>query len=116
METEGFTFGTEQYLQWQKMLERFPEELTIEELKTFICPLIAANEVEQTLVYQVYDECLDEVAEINKATTLASTKRNWLKIILIGLVTFAGLVGAYRYFFLPKQRQRFYLNTLNHLI
>jgi len=106
LETEGFTFGTEQYLQWQKILERFPEALTIAELKTYICPLIAANEAEQRLIYQVYDECLEEVAEINRATTLASTKRNWLKTILIGLAVLAGLILAYRYFFPPATKAK----------
>ncbi len=99
METEGFTFGTEQYLQWQKMLERFPADLTLGELKTFICPLIAANETEQALVYDLYDECLAEIETINGRTKSIATKRNWLKLGLLSLVALAGLIMAYRYFF-----------------
>lgn len=99
METEGFTFGTEQYLQWQKMLDRFPAELTLGELKTYICPLIAANETEQALVYQLYDECLAEIAVINGDVKSLPTKKNWFKIGLISLVGLVGLIMAYRYFF-----------------
>lgn len=79
------------------MLERFPTDLTLEQLKTYICPLIAANETEQALVYQVYEECLAEVAEINGITKALPPKRNWLKIGLMALITILGLLFIYRY-------------------
>ena len=99
METEGFIFGTEQYLQWQKMLARFPEDLSLVELKTLICPLIAANETEQAVIYQIYEECLTEVALINEAVETPKPKRSWLKIALIGLTLLSSLGLAYTYFF-----------------
>jgi len=81
------------------MLTRLPEDLSLAELKTLICPLIAANETEQAIVYQVYEECLTEVALINEAEEASKPKRKWLKIGLIGLVLLSSLFFVYNYFF-----------------
>ncbi len=99
LEAEGFTFGTEQYLQWQKMLERLPADKSLDELKTLLVPLVAANEEEQALAYQIYDECQAEVEAINgvEAST-ATTPTNWLKRLLPLLLLLVGIYAIYRYF------------------
>jgi len=99
LEAEGFTFGTEQYLQWQKMLERLPVDKSLAELKTLLVPLVAANEEEQALAYQIYDECQAEVAAINAAeTSAAKTATNWMRRILPWLLLLLGIYAIYRYF------------------
>ena len=100
METEGFTFGTEQYLRWEKLLTKLPKDASLSNLKTIICPLLAANEAEQTLVYQIYEECLEEVEAMQaKQKGLEKPKANWRKRLVLGILLFLSLLAGYRYFF-----------------
>lgn len=81
------------------MLERLPADKSLDELKTLLVPLVAANEEEQALAYQLYEECQAEVEAINAAEMApATTATNWLKRLLPWLILLIGLYAVYRYF------------------
>jgi len=81
------------------MLERLPADKSLDELKTLLVPLVAANEEEQTLAYQLYEECQAEVEAINAAETPTSkTVTDWLKRLLPWLLLLIGIYAIYRYF------------------
>lgn len=81
------------------MLERLPADKSLDELKTLLVPLVAANEEEQALAYQIYEACQAEVEAINAAEVApAKTTTNWLKRLLPWLLLLIGLYAVYRYF------------------
>ncbi len=99
LEGEGFSFGLEEHLRWQRMLARLPDDLSAEQLKTIVCPLLATDETEQALVYQVFDESLARVKAINLANENATKKGwntfipwPWLLFWIAALATFIGIL------------------------
>jgi len=81
------------------MLARLPADKSLAELKTLLVPLVAANEEEQALAYQIYEECQAEVEAINEAETSTSkTATDWIRRILPWLLLLIGSYAVYRYF------------------
>ena len=66
LEDEKLVFGVDQHLKLQELWAKLPEDLSPTQLKEVLCPAIASNEQQQTLFYELYEEALKRVTEVNQ--------------------------------------------------
>ncbi|MCO6474973.1 MAG: N-acetylmuramoyl-L-alanine amidase [Phaeodactylibacter sp.] len=57
LQAEGYPLGTGQQLQVQELLNKLPEDTTIEEMPFLLAPLFANNPKEQAHFYELFEQC-----------------------------------------------------------
>ena len=99
-------------MRWQQLLARLPEDLSLAELKTLVCPILAANETEQALVYEIYDQCLVEVNALHDSAVEGSPKV-WWKKILPWLMLLLGILAVAYYFVGGAEKEEVLSETID---
>ena len=66
MEAEGSAFGTRQHLTIQQLLQKVPDNIAPEELKTLLVPILAQTPSEQHQLYQLFEECMEQVLTMDQ--------------------------------------------------
>ena len=96
--------GIGQHIQLQHLIAELPEDISLEQFKMILGPVIAKNEQEQEQFYKLFDDALEEVRlvaaareEIPQAETIASQavrkeRRDRSLIALIGLLVLGGIL------------------------
>jgi len=57
LQAEGYPLGTGQQLQVQELLNKLPEDTTVEEMPFLLAPLFANNPKEQDHFYELFEQC-----------------------------------------------------------
>ncbi|MFM7154794.1 MAG: SUMF1/EgtB/PvdO family nonheme iron enzyme, partial [Bacteroidota bacterium] len=103
--TLGRQLGVSEYLQLQELIAHLPDDLPPEQLRDLLLPLFAQNELQQTHLRAVFDQCLlrarDMLAQENDAPpqpapVVDTPKFPRIRAIVAGLLLIAA-VAAYRY-------------------
>ncbi len=97
LEAEGFALGTGKYLQVLALLERLPDDLPAEELRTLLAPLLVRNAEQQERFYELFEQSRQRVAVKLAPSEPAPPQRDtvaWWRNIVLGLLVVLGLVGA----------------------
>ncbi len=77
-----------------------PPDLSLSQLKTILCPLIATNEEEQAVVYDIYDRCLERVRSTDKAFRKIYNKKTTTSFLSTReLIFLLGITALLLYFF-----------------
>lgn len=119
LKQQGFDIGVDTYLRIEQLLRQWPSSYERETLKGALCSIIATNDKQQTLFYQIFDHhfaLIDRYVEVQKKILLAETiqseklksgqivlknkKWNGLKIIISTVVAIG--ITMLAYFFLFK--------------
>ena len=103
--------GIGQHLQLQQMIATLPEGMPLEQLKVVLTPLIAKNDQEQKRFYEIIEEAIEEVKQIQEAQGLSledvssvspqekieKRDRFWIIFIasVLGLTLLALLLGRF---------------------
>ena len=106
MEAEGIRFGTGKQLQIQELLRYLPNDIPLEDLKTYLSPIFAKNKQEQAHFYELFDQSLERVRAFTVAPTTLERQvetdevawwRNLIYLLLAGLILYLGWL-TWRYF------------------
>ena len=62
-EAEGYVLGTDKYLAIQEVVDMLPEEMELEEMKTYLGPLLVNDPQKQKDFYQIFDQVLAHCQE-----------------------------------------------------
>jgi hypothetical protein len=57
-EAEGYVLGTDKYLAIQEVMDMLPDEMELEEMKTYLSPLLVNDPQKQKDFYQIFDQVL----------------------------------------------------------
>ncbi|MBK7870325.1 MAG: hypothetical protein IPJ74_06360 [Saprospiraceae bacterium] len=98
LEADGFIIGTGKHLQLQELLSKLPDDLSLESLKTLLCPIIATNRQDQLRFYELFDLSLQRVRQLEQPTEKSKTKKSkdveiWRDVIVILFVFLAAWAG-----------------------
>lgn len=105
LEAEGIRLGVDEHTRLQQLLERLPDDISLEGLKQVVTTLIASNPSEQELVYQLFDRSASRVLPLFEKTEVevipAESKGLYLAIVLVSLA----LLGLAGLLWLPRNEQ-----------
>jgi uncharacterized protein (TIGR02145 family) len=104
MEAQHQAYGIDKHLQIQELWRKLPDDLPLEEYKTFLVPVLATNKQEQKYLYQLFEESLKRVSAFEKTEAKpAETKvdevawwKNVIAALVVGLLLFLAY-QAYKY-------------------
>jgi hypothetical protein len=71
-EAEGYALGVDSQLLLRELLNKIPEDTTLEQLKTLITPVLADSKEQQILFYEIFDKKLAETQQFFKETVDSS--------------------------------------------
>lgn len=94
LQANGFRVGTGQQLRLQQLMERLPDDISLEHLKFRLAPIFAKSKEEQRLFYELFEVAKKslEIKPKKVSKAIAPTKNPFKKWIwLVGFVLFAVL-------------------------
>lgn len=105
MEAQHRTYGIDKHLQIQELWQKLPDDLPLEEYKTFIVPILATNKQEQKYLHDLFEESLKRVKTFAKTEAKAVEQKvdevawwkNVIAALVFGLLLFLAYY-TYKYF------------------
>lgn len=76
-EAEGYVLGTDKYLAIQEVIDMLPEEMELDEMRTYLGPLLVNDPQKQKDFYQIFDQVLAHCqAQLSAHAALVIKEKN----------------------------------------